>query len=180
MTRVYFLAGLLAAGSILTGCGGGSRPDNPPAPVAEVPATTRSQYGPLEFTQTTPKTVYNKGEEIVMTFTVKNVSPDAVLIIPNVAGQGGTYKRISQNNQTIYSPFQGAGGGGVFTKTVAPGEVVTYTEGWLQNNDRGKQVPSGTYSFYVRLAAVGVGQTFVGETGADQLLGPPPIDVVIK
>jgi hypothetical protein len=69
----------LTALGVLSGCGGSSTAiGNNPDP-ANPPQVTRGQYGPIQFTLSTTKSVFAVGETVPFVFTVTNTSSESLI-----------------------------------------------------------------------------------------------------
>ena len=165
---------------VLAGCGGGSSGSATPT-VADGPVTTRSTYGPLEFTLSAPKTVYKRGETALLVFTIRNTSTNPVYIPEDEA----PFESLVTQNGKIVLPPGGRGGGVINPVTIAPGETRTYPTGWAQINVAGEAVPSGKYQFsaYLRggqFTEQGSKNLLFSNEQSQQPFGPPPIELVIQ
>ena len=177
IARRIVLVALIDVPFVLAGCGGGGSRSSP----SNRPMITRSQFGPLEFTLSAPKTAYKRGETALLTFTVKNTSANPVYYEAN----GTSFDSIvMQNGKFILSA--GGRGGSLYPVTVAPGETLTYSTGWGQFSDTGDKVPSGTYQFFAFLNSkqfteAGSEPSILSDQQSQQVLfGPPPIELTIK
>lgn len=173
-------AAFFGVGSLLSGCGGSSS-SSPPASVADVPATSRSQYGPLEFTLTAPKTLYNRGESAIVMFTVKNIRSSPVQIQINAVA---FYSRVTQNEQEIVGGI-GPNGGGIYDVSLAAGEAITYPTGWNQRNNKQEIVPLGRYKIYAvlnsnRITEGNNAPTILTAEEKEALFTAPPIEITVK
>ncbi|MES2465224.1 MAG: hypothetical protein V4671_32050, partial [Armatimonadota bacterium] len=68
----------LTALGVLSGCGGSSSTAITNNPNPNPPQVTRGQYGPLQFTLSTTKTVFAVGETVPFVFTITNTGSETV------------------------------------------------------------------------------------------------------
>ena len=189
---------LLAAASVplvfagLAGCGGGGS-NGSSGLVADAPVTTRSVYGPLEFTLTAPKTVYKRGEQVVMTFTVQNTNADTVVLdFFDKDFDGYPIRAEVRHDGNTTRSSQAGVLGGFQPVEMPPGAVFTYPIAWLQNDDKGNQVSAGKYTvrvrysvFHVRLGSLANPQAiqpteYLSSQEIDKIVGPEPVEVTIR
>lgn len=138
----------------MTGCGSGNGSATL-GPIADGPATTRSQYGPFAFTLAVPRIFYKRGESVPVTFSVTNVSSNNVTTQISVS----SYPLwVQQGNKLIWKAS--TDGARDFRNDVfAPGETKTFLMHWDFVNGEGQGVIKGSYNVYARYTAYTVMET---------------------
>jgi len=112
-----------------------------PAPTpAPSPAPRHAEF--IEMNATTDRSTYLPGEEITIEFSFKNISPQAFMIDPfppeiEIIGHGP------------YDELVRLFPAGAESKSLEPGEVVSYTMTWDQRDGQGQQVDYGYYQFRI-------------------------------
>ena len=138
-TRRSLLAACLWLGLGGTGCGSGSSPTSNNGPVA----SAVKQTGDLQFTLTTPKTTYARGEAIPFTFTVTNVGAQTASVVNQYYQFRVT--TVFQGSQLIYSsPVSAATA--FFGFSLPTGASRSESASWDQKDSSGQQVAAGQYA----------------------------------
>ena len=119
----------------LTGCGGGSG----------TTAVTARRFGSLEYTLTTTKTTFAHGEQVPLTFTVRNVGSQTINVILGACEPFDT--KVTSGSAVVWQDSLTHGCGTEVTFiAIAPGETKTYTYTWPQADQQGNQIPAGSYT----------------------------------
>ena len=127
--------------ALLSSCGGDNSPAAPNGPVVSTPR----QFDNLVFTLSVPKATYAKGEQVPLTFTVKNVGTQTLAVGLGACDWFDT--KVITGSRLLWQKSVGSGcGGHVQPLSIAPGETKTFNYSWLQIDQQGIQVPTGQYS----------------------------------
>ena len=168
------ISGFMVSG-LLAGCGGG---DGITGGNLNSPLVTRGQYGALQFTLSTTKSVFSVGEEVPFVFTITNTGSQPALF----GDAGPPYTaRIARGDTLIWDRYYGYGfGAGFMMATLAPGESRRYDFSWQQKNSAFQQapevqVPPGTY----RVTAF-AGIKLESVTNPETQLAVAPMDLEIR
>lgn len=161
---------------LLHGCGG-SGSGSPSDP--NVPLIARGQYGAIQFTLTTTKSVFARGEEIPFVFAISNTGTE-----PFVYGTGspryGTL--IFQGNTPIWDSHFGLGLIADSIVTLAPEETKRYEFTWSQKNSKftdapEAQVSPGVYQVTTLANMIPGGSGVDPETSSQLSAGPLSITI---
>ena len=169
---VLWRAGIFTQPSEPMGAGGlvTAPPTSPRLPAA-APESALGIF--IEVEATTNKNTYLLGEDIVIEFSFKNVTPEPFQI--DAFPPAIEIMRPSPYDETVRS-FPG----GTAIKSLAPGEAINYTITWHQRDDHGQQVPYGYYSLKLGSIRLGDGTTTLNLSESRQLLILPPEGVIEK
>jgi len=105
--------------------------------------STPRQFGSLEFTLSATKAVYARGEQVPLTFTVKNVGTQTITATIGACDFFGT--KVTQAGNLVWQKSGGCGASTVQV-TIMPGETKTYSYAWDQKDLQGNSVGSGRYT----------------------------------
>ncbi|MES2462757.1 MAG: hypothetical protein V4671_19420 [Armatimonadota bacterium] len=159
----------LAAFGVLSGCGGGSS-TTLSNPNSNPPQVTRGQSGPLQFTLSTPKTIYAVGEDVNIEYTLTNTGSEPFDVFQCI-GLGDAH--ALQGETHIWTDVR-SGGAGCGARPLAPGETQRDSiSTWDQRSNipfgetMPSQVPPGTYRI-----------VFTPDAGS--ALRPPPLVITIR
>lgn len=108
-----------------------------PAPITAPPTAGLNVF--IEADVTPDKDTYLPGEEIVVEFSFKNVASELFPIDPFPPG-------VEIVRPSPYDEIVRSFPAGTATKSLAPGEVASYTIAWDQRDDQEQQVSYGYYS----------------------------------
>jgi hypothetical protein len=153
---------------LLVGCGSGG--------TLLVNSQARSlsrQFGNLEFNLSAPKTLYTRGENVPLTFTIKNISTQTV-----TAGFGSPFPydiQVTQGKQVLWEFPPGTVPVVALRLTFAPGETKTFTQAWDQHYSlQGPDAPPGPYQVHAWLRADQIDSaSFLPEEAKVQLRANP-------
>lgn len=146
---------ILATVGVFWYMGGFSQPPAPPMPVAPkgvpapVPAPARP---PLELTATPTQSAYLPGEPVTVEFLFKNLSSNLITVRPFPPQ---IQIMLPRPHGLVQSFAAGSG-----DLELEPGEMVTHTLVWDQQNVSGQQVAPGYY--YIDLKDIYIDGTEVG------------------
>jgi hypothetical protein len=158
----FFLAMILSL--LLSGCGGGD----------STTATGNRRFGPLEFALTTTKTTFARGEQVPLTFTVKNTSQRTVTAI---GGGCVDLWRVIQGGRDI-TPPSGCGAAG-YMFTFAPGETKTFND-TLDLRDANNNIePAGVDVITVWFTAGNINGTDMTDAQVEHNLAANPIQITV-
>lgn len=155
---------------LFSGCGGNSTMQGPIISQAR-------QFMNLEFRVSATKAAYNRGEEIPLTFTVKNLS--AQTINATASNAGGYVIEVRQEGERVW--YYPTGGGAMITPiSIASGETKTYEVPWNQKHIlTNAEVASGQYTIRAWLDVAQVDNAGFTETEAATDLAANPIEITI-
>jgi hypothetical protein len=123
------------------GCSGGNDSVAVAVPVNSMPRTV----GALEFTVSTTRATFARGEQVPLTFSVRNIGTSTVHAILGACDYFDV--RVSRGNQVIWQLSRTHGCGGLILEVaIAPGETKTYTSEWPQTDQDDNPVPAGQYT----------------------------------
>jgi hypothetical protein len=123
---------------------------------------------------TTTKATFARGEQVPLTFQVKNDSSQAVTAI---GGGCLSLYQIIQGGQDI-TPGVGCAASG-FSVTLAPGETKTYNIVLDQRDNNGNFLPAGQDTIKVWFTATNVNGTRMTDSEAQQNLAANPIQITV-
>lgn len=139
------------------------------------------QFGSLEFTLSATKAVYARGEQVPLTFTVKNVGMQTVNVTIATPAFDAT---ITQNNQLVWqyttSPLAGGGTGVIRTISIDPGVAETLDFTWDQKDQQGNSVMSGRYVVKAWFYPRSIDNTSVSQIQVESDLASNPIQIVTQ
>ncbi len=151
--------------ALLTGCGGDG----------STPALNQNRrFRSLEFALTTPKTTYAHGEQVPMTFTVKNIGSQKVSM---VGGDCEVFFKIRQGSLS-FDPDIGCGASG-YIIDLDPGQTKTYNLEWDQMDGHGSLVQAGQDTITVWLTAGNIDGTLLSKAETEQNLAANPIQIIV-
>ena len=131
------IAILLSA--LLSGCGGGN------STIAASNGSAPRQSGSLEYALTTTKMTFAKGEQVSLTFTVRNVSMQTVNVELGTCDWFDT--KVVNGSQVLWEKRLTHGcGASVNPLSIAPGEIKTFNYSWPQTDQQGNPAPAGQYA----------------------------------
>lgn len=145
------------------GCGGGGSS----TPVSTGPITSAlKQTGDLQFTLTTPKTTYTRGEAVPFTFTVKNVGAQTASITNQLYLFRVT--TIMQGSR-LTARFPASNAESFYAFSLAPSTSKSESASWDQKDSNGQQVAAGQYalSSYAPIGSVN-GNIYLATLPGDQ------------
>ena len=97
---------------------------------------------PLQIEVTTDKSSYLPGEDITITFSIRNVTNSPFVIAPYVPEVDIRHFQTSGwGNEQVRTFVAGSD-----TRSLDPGQTETFTVTWDQRDNQGQQVPYGIYS----------------------------------
>jgi hypothetical protein len=143
----------------------------PPAPTpTPVPSPAPGPTTYIKASASLNKETYLPGEDIIIEFSFKNVTPEVFQIDPFPP-----LVEIGRHSEVLrsFTPRE-------IVKTLSPDEVVTYTLTWDQTDEQGKQVPYGNY--YIKLGDIKLGDRTMSLSlsGTRQFLILPAEGVIEK
>jgi hypothetical protein len=158
---------------LLAGCGGGET-----SPANGLVRSPSRQFGNLEFSLSAPKTIYARGENVPLTFTVKNIGTQTI-----TADFGSPFPytmQITQGKQVVREYPPGTTPMVGLRLTFAPGETKTFTKAWDQHYAlQSLEASPGPYQVNAWLRADQIDSTSFPQEQAKVQLSANPINITL-
>jgi hypothetical protein len=139
LRKAAILPVMILLSALVSGCGGGSNT------IAASNGSAPRRSGSLEYTLTTTKMTFARGEQVPLTFTVRNVSMQTVNVELGACDWFDT--KVVNGSQVLWQQsFTHICGSTIQPLSIAPNETKTFSYSWPQTDQQGRQVPSGRYS----------------------------------
>lgn len=138
--KTVLLILLLCASPLLISCGDGGRNTSQ----VNVPVTTTGQYGSLQVSLTT-SSVNSLGNVVPMTVSLRNVGDSNVSLL--IDGEPFADVQVKQGDTIVWQwSFGKVFAGLELGKSMAPGDSMTFSRDWNQEDNEGNQVSGGSYT----------------------------------
>ena len=175
------LCACLLPSALLCGCGGSSSTPvtvaatqtiNADGTVTSAPRT----YNNLQFTLTTNKAAYARGEAVQCTFAIKNIGAQTV----TTNSSEGFYRYGVYQGGNLVGPELQGGGAVAYPLTFAPGETKTFTDTWDQKSQQNTAVAAGAYTLKFWLSATFLDNAPITSTQAQTLLTTNAVSITVQ
>lgn len=141
-------------------------------------SSTPRQFAGLEFTVSASKSRYARGEDVPLTFTVKNVTSQT--LTAEAGSPLPIVGRVTRSGAFVWEPEVGTVGAGT-TFTLAPGESLTFQRTWNQRYLlSGQAVPPDQYQARFWFTPNRVNGTVYTTDQAQANLATNFVDIVVE